>query len=58
MNVNLIYYKDGRTYKNKEGKEVESYSFALELQEGVKVVIKNVYKDDHRLLRLFAEKKD
>lgn len=57
MNVKLIYVKNGKTFETKKGEEVESYNFALELDNGTQIVIKNVFKDDYKLLKLIAERR-
>ena len=51
-------YTEQRTFVGEDGKPVEFEQLMLELQGGVSVPIKPVFKNDKRLLLVFADRKE
>lgn len=47
-----------KTFKNKDGKEVQTYNFFIELGENAFVCVEPVFKEDRGVLKAFAEKID
>ena len=56
MNVNLIYVKGKSTFTNEKGEVINNYNLALQLPNGVRIVIKPVFKDDLKILKALADK--
>lgn len=51
-------YLEKRTFVGEDGKPVEFDQPMLELQDGVSLPIKPVFKNDKRLLLVFADRKE
>ena len=52
--MTLIKRKNGKTYKGKDGKEHNSYTFFLQLDNGKRIAVRNVFDDDYEKLDLVA----
>lgn len=53
--IKLVKFKNGKTYKGKDGKEHNSYSKALELDNGKRVLIRAVNPRDDIVIDALCE---
>lgn len=53
--LKIVKFKNGKTYKGKDGKEHNSYSKAIELENGKRVLIRAVNPRDDIVIDALCE---